>query len=923
MKKTNLSGMYMEIAKFFFFAAVVSMIFFITIGEIKYPSERRDPYENCRVFEANWQRILADGSKVSAEFPGKVPAERGEVVTLVTTLPTEIAEKECIFFRSIWQDLKVYVDGQLREVYNTEKSRPYGTNSAFRYVRLELHEEDEGKELTLEVVSDSKYAGVLRTCYIGDEMSFWMFLLGESGAKTVLAVALLVLSSFCIVVCIGFKLLAKKMLPLHYLAWTIFLCALWTLSEVEFRQLLVKNVSIITNCTYWTLMLIPMTVLIYINLLQEGRYKKLYFLPIVYAISTAVLGTVLQVFDVVQFVQQLPFIHGGTVISIICVITTISIDIFKKHIYDYLAVSIGIFGMLLTAVMEMILYYLGVNLSLGTVLVVGLLFLLVMAIVKTGQDLVRSERNRQQAVTAREAQAKFLANMSHEIRTPINAVVGMNEMILRENENPDIQEYARNIQSASTMLLGLVNDILDFSKIESGLLELVEDTYSVVPMLQDELLLLNTKIVGKPIAIHIDVDPKIPSKLWGDELRIKQIITNLLSNAVKYTQEGSVTFKAFYEITDADNIEFCFSVIDTGVGIKQEDLSNLFDSFKRLELTQNRNIEGTGLGLNIVQQLVERMQGKITVESEYGKGSNFTVTLPQKIMDRTPIGDMESAEEERRRKNQIEKSFFMAPEASVLAVDDNAMNLAVVKGLLKRTKIKLDTVAGGRECLEYTKQKKYDLILMDHMMPEMDGVQALHLLQGDASNPNRKTPVIALTANAIAGCQETYLAYGFNDYISKPIQGKRLDEILIKHLPKELITFQNEESGEAAGGKSQEATPKVEESFLVVDRKLGLSYSLDSEEIYGEVLDAFCEQSREYLPQLQECFDNHNWEKYGIITHAIKGNALNVGASEFSKLSLLHERAAKEGNIDFIRKEYNVYIATLERLIAVVEAMKW
>ena len=931
-KKNNQSqfALHLSIANIFYGVAFFLMFFFVIVGEFVYPNERDAMHTNCRLFEADWQQVLEDGSRVAVEVPGKVPAEWGEVITLVTTVPDNVTDGDTIFFRPVWQDVDIYVDGELRQHYSTRDSRPFGDNSAFRYVYLELNESDAGKEITYQFSSESKYAGTMRASYIGDKMSVWLHLLNGSGLRTVIAVFLALMSLFCIIVCVILKVVYKKILPLNYIAWTIFLCALWVLSEIDFRQLLVNNISVLTNCTYWTLMLIPLPLTIYIDVIQEHRYKEIFVVPIFYSIAITVIGTFLQVFDIVQFVQQLPFIHAGIAIAIICVILTIFIDVFKKKIGDYLAVGIGVFGLMLTAIVEIMFYYYDVRLSLGTVLLVGLVFLLIMAIIKTAQDLLRSERKKQQAITAREAQAKFLANMSHEIRTPINAVLGMNEMILRENDDEIVQEYARNIQSASTMLLGLVNDILDFSKIESGQLELVEDTYSLAPLIQDESLLLNTRIIGKHISTHIEVDPYIPSKFWGDELRIKQVITNLLSNAVKYTQEGSVTLKAYFKWIDADNVELCFSVIDTGVGIKKEDLAELFDSFKRFEINKNRNIEGTGLGLNIAKQLVDLMNGTITVESVYGKGSTFTIAIPQKIMDKTPIGNIHISSKEKGKPAKTTEAFLQAPEAKMLVVDDNSMNLAVMRGLLKRTKIELDLAGSGRECLELTKHKKYHIIMMDHMMPEMDGVETLHALRADVANPNQNTTVIALTANAIAGCREMYLEYGFNDYMSKPIQAEKLEELLVQHLPKRLVhrPGESEEAAEALGQtvatlKNENTSGRADRfvDLLFINRELGLSYSLDSEEIYRDVLQAFCEQGEEYLPLLADHFANQNWSEYAMIVHALKGNTLNIGAEDFSKLSLQHELAAKKEDADYIKKEYANYIETLQKLIKKVKKM--
>ena len=898
----------------FFIAVLMLILVFLVIGQQIYPDERDTMATSCEVFDAQWQQVLENGERVDVTVPGQIPAQWGEVVTIATTLPEGLYNGESICFRPIWQDVDIYVDGELRVSYSTEDSRPFGKNSAFRCLFLQLNEEDSGKELIYSFSSESKYAGTMRASYIGDRASIWFFLMEEFGAKALISVFLLFLSLFCIIACLILRYVYKKMLPLSYLAWALFLCAFWMMSEIEFRQIIFRNVSVLTNGTYWCLMLIAYPMIIYMNEIQDRIYSKMYSIISIYATGVLLVGTFLQVFDIVQFVQQLPFVHVGIGACILAILGSITYDTFNGRIKKYLAVGIGIYGMLLSAVLELALYYINIEMSLGTALAVGLMFLLVMAIVKTGQDLMNSEKKKQQAIMAKEAQAKFLANMSHEIRTPINAVIGMNEMILRENEDVTIREYALNIKSASNMLLELVNDILDFSKIESGQLELVEDTYTLVSMIQDEKLLLNARVVGKPITTRIEVDPNLPSKLRGDELRIKQILTNLLSNAVKYTKQGTVTLNVHFQWLDEDTITLHFVVEDTGVGIKQEDLPQLFDKFKRLDLSMNRNVEGTGLGLNIAKQLVEQMQGSLTVESEYGKGSTFRFSVPQKVMDKSAIGIFEEAVRESRNEEQEAAELFTAPNASVLVVDDNQMNLKLMRALIKRTKIQVDTALSGKECLELTRQKRYHLIFMDHMMPEMDGVETLRVLRSEQKNPNKDTKVAALTANAIAGCREIYLGYGFDDYLSKPIQADKLDQVLIRFLPQELVHLGNQRMEIAE-------SPKEMQDILTIDRELGLTYCLNMEDFYRETLQAFYEQAEEYLPQLDTHFTNRNWKEYGVITHALKGNALNIGASVFFKLSLQHEMAGKEENEEFILKEYPYYKESLKKLMEKIKKM--
>ncbi len=906
------------IIKNFFLIIVVLLFAVFFLGQMLFPDERDSLNTNCRIFEANWQRIMEDGSRIETELPGKVPAQHGEIVRLVTTLPQDFYTGENITFRPVWQDVNIYIDGELRLSHSTKDSRPFGTNSPMRYLFIELSEEDRGKELIYESVSYSKYSGYMTNCYIGDRMSIWVHLAEISGAKTIVAAFLLLLSISCIVVCLILKMVYKRTLPLTYLAWTIFFAAFWMLSEVEFRQIMIKNISLLSNHTYWCLMIIPIPLLLYINEIQGGRYRKIFLIPMIYSCTILVVGTPLQVLDIMQFVQQLPFIHFGIIISIVFIITTITLDTVKKQMNDYLAVGIGIYGMLLTAIGEMVLYYVGSSLSLGTTLAIGLVFLLIMAIIKTGQDLFQTEKKKQQAIMAREAQAKFLANMSHEIRTPINAIIGMNEMILRENEDNAIHGYAHNIQSASNMLLGLVNDVLDFSKIESGQLELVEDTYDLPQLLQDEMLLLRARAGEKPLSIQMDADPGLPSKLFGDELRIKQILTNLLSNAVKYTQQGSVTLKAYCNRIDDTNIMLSFAIIDTGIGIHKEDLSQLFDSFKRLELSKNRNIQGTGLGLNIAKQLATLMKGDILVESEYGKGSTFTVAFPQKVIDRTPIGILQQ-KNIHREENHSMGHLFTAPDARILVVDDNAMNLALMKGLLKRTKIQVDVAESGKECLQMTKEAKYHLIFMDHMMPDLDGVETLHLLRADASNPNRKTGVIVLTANAIAGCRETYLEYGFDDYFAKPVLADKLDALLLQYLPEHLV--QKQDAYVVDNSQVPSAKLQNPDDILYINKENGLIFCMNSEDLYTQMLSSFCKQAKEYLPKLDSCFTSKDLKSYAIFAHGLKGNALNIGAENFSKLSLQHELAAKEQRTNFIEENYNEYVDILKELIQRIEKM--
>ena len=916
----DLIGKCLNIASKFFAVAMVLCSLFLIAGEIILPDERDAADQHIQNLETDWYLITDAGQKEPVEVPGTLDVPKGEMATVGTILPDTIRNGETICFRPVWQDVWIYIDGELRAEHDLKDSRPYGKNSAFKYVFVELNEEDAGKELIYKFTSGSKYSGVIRQMYYGERSSIWVKIMADAGPKSAAALSMGIMGAFCIIVCVILRFVFKRPLELRYLAWALFLCAWWMLSEMEFRQLIVKNISIWTSTTYWSLMLIVFPLILYINEIQKNHYKRLYVIPIVYMMAVSVIGTALQMFNVVEFVAQLPFIHAGLAFSIISIITTLTIDTFNGRIKDYMLVGIGIYGLLLSAIFEMVFYYLQVDLSLGTILAVGLMFLLVMAIVKTGKDLLGAEKNKQEAIVAREAQAKFLANMSHEIRTPINAVIGMNEMILRENEDATVEEYAMNIKRASNMLLELVNEILDFSKIESGQLEIVEDKYYLADIIHDEKLLLDTRIGEKPIDIQIEVDKKIPSVLYGDEIRMKQILTNILSNAAKYTEKGTITFKVFFQWINSERISLCFQIKDTGAGIKEEDLPRLFDEFKRLDMSKNRNVEGSGLGLNIVKQLVYLMQGNIYVDSVYGKGSTFTIFIPQKVLDSSPIGEYEQSVHKSRHRDGHTKTHFIAPRARVLVVDDNAMNLTLMKALLKRTQMEVDTVSSGKECLQLARQKKYHIILMDHMMPGMDGVETLHKLRAEADNVNKDTTVIALTANAVAGSREMYLEYGFDNYFAKPIQADKLDEMLVNYLPPELIHIEHDDKAETVEKPSDEQE-EANEDLLVIDRELGISYCMESEELYLEVLAEFCSQMEIYLPQFEEFFKNENWADYAITAHAVKSNSRTIGATAFADLSFKHECAGKTGDISFIHNGYEKYISLLKELAANVKKM--
>lgn len=397
------------------------------------------------------------------------------------------------------------------------------------------------------------------------------------------------------------------------------------------------------------------------------------------------------------------------------------------------------------------------------------------------------------AEKANRSKSIFLTNMSHEIRTPLNAIMGMDELILRESQSDVIKGYAGDIKDAGQILLSIINDILDMSKIESGRLEIHPDEYELNSLLYNVYTMIFMKAEECGLQFRMIIDETIPGRLYGDEIRLKQCMMNLLSNAVKYTKRGTVTFHVFWQPLDDDKLSLTVEVSDTGIGIRPADLEKIFNSFERVDYQQNKGVEGTGLGLNITRQLVRMMGGSLDVESVYGEGSTFRFSIPQGVPKgiplTAPIGRIRLQTPNGTKAHQ--SAFqFSAPDVRILIVDDNAVNISVVKGLLKKCDVQTDKALSGAECLDKVSKNYYDIILMDHMMPGMDGIETLKKIKKMKDCKCVGVPCIALTANAIAGAREQYLENGFTDYLSKPINIDTLYRLLMKYLPQNKYSSQ-------------------------------------------------------------------------------------------------------------------------------------
>ena len=530
-------------------------------------------------------------------------------------------------------------------------------------------------------------------------------------------------------------------------------------------------------------------------------------------------------------------------------------------------------------------------------------------------DALRKEkRSQQEAETANMAKSSFLANMSHEIRTPINAILGMNEMILREEKDPAIRGYAGNIQASGNSLLSIVSDVLDISKIESGKLEIIPVDYEVNSLISDCCNMAAGRAKAKELELLVECADNVPMKLCGDETHIRQIIMNLLTNAVKYTEKGTVKLIVSGRFTDGGFV-LKVDVSDTGIGIAEENLPQLFTQFQRFDLQRNRNIEGTGLGLSIVKRLCDLMSGTITARSFLGCGSTFTVELPQKVVDSTPCGGVNlnySAGAEHEYHHSFE-----APEAKILAVDDLPVNLLVIANLLKETRIKIDTAGSGRECLDKCSQQKYDLILMDHMMPEMDGVQTFEKLHGDKSSPNFETPVIMLTANALAGMREQYMDVGFADYVSKPVRGAKLEEAIRRNLPESLIKPASPEIPAEAVSTEPSGFADICGAVPELNVNAALQYCCGSAELLNDLLHDFTEN--DHFSDLKAAFEEKRWEDYRRHAHSLKSTSLMIGLTGLSERARASELALKGGCTEFAELNHDSLIEEYSALLGKIK----
>ena len=748
-------------------------------GENFWPDERNYTDFSLEDYSDGWQRLDADGSYKDIVVPGEYEMSVSDRLVIQKKITGVFADRLYVSFDSEKQDVYAYINDKLVYEYSTKDTRMFGNNSPGALMFIPVKKADEGRMLRVELIGNNNYSGVLDKISIGTQLGITLDLFEKEKLSLFLAGLLIMLGLIAFIIGVIVKLSYNKTLPLFYSGWAVMCAGLWALSESTTRQFIAPNFSLISYITYISLMMLPFVMSMYFDRLQECRYRIFYMISEVLTIFVGYLGIVLQFFNKTDLSGVLPFAFIGILLAIGIFIVTLISDFIQGYIKRLLPETVGIIGAMIAGVVQIIAYKNHPTSMNRVIILFGLLFMIVMSYIKSLRNVRIMERDMYAAVQAQEASTAFLTRMSHEMRTPINAILGMNKMILRESKEENILDYARDVNGAGNYLLSIVNEVLDLAKVNAGKIEIEEEDYELLDMVRECYALVRPRAKASRLAFEVDMSDVLPSVLRGDKERIIQVITNLLTNAVKYTPEGRITLSVNGKIFEG-RLLLIVKVADTGIGVEEKNIPYLFDSFRRVNEFQHKKIEGTGLGLTITKQLIDLMDGSISVESEVGKGTTFTVVIPQEIRSIEPCGVFSMGPNGDRRVADRHEVFDIL--GKILVVDDVAINLRVFSMLLKNTDIVVDTAISGAEAIEKIKSTKYDMILIDHLMPGMDGVELKGILDSLESNPNKDTPLIMQTANAVVGAKEEYERLGFDDYIEKPIKEEELRKLLRKYI---------------------------------------------------------------------------------------------------------------------------------------------
>ena len=778
----DISSMLVKVMLFsmLFFVAVLSIYMGVS-GEMD--SIKAEP---VRYLE-RWNVVDMDGSVYSTGRSYRTDKDLEKDFTIYTKLPDDVKDNEFLCFQ-VGKNVAVYVNGELRKDYIESRDVVIlGGNVKRFYMLVPLYSTDAGGEVKMIRESTVKNGLVVPETFISTYGGCYNYMLLNYGFTFIMAVIVFVFSIVVFVVSIGMAHWYKRKINMMYGALGIMIISAWLITDSFLFPFVFGKYFLDGVINYMLCLMIPFGPVLYLNAIQKGRYQKSMSALMIISSCNALLWTALHFTGIVPFDIALTYITIVLASLAVAAIVILVVDSKKGNTADYKYTVIGFMGFLIFSIVEIsfLLFFVIRNETLP--MIIGLEVFLIFVVIQQVDDLRKVFAEKQHAIDLSEAKSKFLASMSHEIRTPINAVIGMNEMILREAKDPTILSYAGDIKSASRTLLTLINGVLDLSKIESGKMEIVPAKYETAEVVDDLVNMTADRASQKGLMLKLDIDEKLPKGLYGDDVKIRQVILNLLTNAVKYTEKGTITLTLRGENVTKDDCTLFVEVKDTGIGIKEEDMEKLFQSFQRLDENRNRTIEGTGLGMSIVDGMLKLMNSRLEIKSKYGEGSSFSFRIHQEVSDATPMGTYHKHRKEEAEK--APKKTLKVLQADVLIVDDNELNLKVAAALMKKMNVFPDLANSGQQSIEMARKKHYDIIFMDHMMPEMDGIEALEILKKEKLLEGG-TVVIALTANAISGARETYLAAGFQDYLSKPMIPPELEKMMETYLPDGSYTFE-------------------------------------------------------------------------------------------------------------------------------------
>ncbi len=867
------------------------------------------------VIESEPVRYVKDWDVVSEGNGGQI---------LGNTLPEGITDNEYLYFETR-RDVSVYINEELRTDYIEKRdvNVPGGNFRRFM-MSVPLKQTDSGAEIRIHCTTLQDSDREIPDFFISTRSGALDHLFKQYGLAFSLSLVVLAFSFVAFVVSILLSIWYRQQIDMMYGALAIFTIAAWLITDSTLFPLLFGVYHVNGLLSFMFCLMIPLPLGVYLSVMQRSWTNRSMSVAIVIAILNAVVWPFLHFTGIIPFYYLIDVANLVLVILAAMGIATLTVDFTRGNIGKYRYTFIGFLGFLIGCLIELTCIIFSVpNYRESIPMVVGLGFLLTFIVIQQVVDLRKVNMEKQHAIDISEAKTRFLASMSHEIRTPINAILGMNEMILRENHDKEIAEYARSIKTSGKMLLMLVNDVLDFTKIEAGKMEITETDFLVSDMLYDVISMIQERAGEKEIEIKTVIVDEVPNEMISDEFRIRQILVNLMNNAVKYTEKGTITLLIGGKDTE-EGFEILLRVKDTGKGIRKEEQEHLFEAFSRADMKANINIEGTGLGLAIVKSIVESMNGEYGVESEYGVGSEFWVRLPVKYKN-TELLQSDFMERRSDKAADTVSCSFIAPDAKILAVDDNQSNLTIVKLFLKQNHIVPDLCSSGKRAIELCKEKKYDLILLDHMMPKPDGIETLHRIRESEASLNRDTKVIVLTANAVAGSQQMYLSEGFDGYLTKPLDSGLLEETVRTMLPgekvKDPVSGEQETNGKVAASEPDTRSMRSCLSAIEgLDYETALEYCGGEEEMLRVILGDIAAEAPARAERMRKNLEQHDLAAYRIDAHAVKSSMATVGLKAFSERAKKHEFAARDNDAAFIEKDAETFIADYLEIVGKLHA---